>query len=314
MSEYIRIAGSSSRHHKVSSSLQPNVGTTPLTMKTFILLVAAVACHASVLPYNVVPSAPAILHADSLSPPVMRILVPGIRFNVPAPVTYSRQVVVPAPAPVIAGAPAPAPVVSYSDPVAAPVLSAAPAPAPVLPAVPAPAPVVSYSDPVAAPVLSAAPAPAPVLPAVPAPAPVVSYSDPVAAPVLSAAPAPAPVLPAVAAPAPVVSYSAPVSAPVPAIPAAPVAIAAAPEPLEAPEPPMPSIGEPFVGGQFHAQDEAGQYSFGHWGGPNTRVETRDHLGRTTGSFAYIDPVGDVQVRKYAAGPGSGFKVAASDLP
>ncbi|XP_068225586.1 uncharacterized protein [Palaemon carinicauda] len=221
-------------------------------MKTFILLVAAVACHASVLPYNVVPSAPAILHADSLSPPVMRILVPGIRFNVPAPVTYSRQVVVPAPAPVIAAAPAPAPVVSYSDPVAAPVLSAAPAPAPVLPAEPAPAPVVSYS--------------------------------------------------------------APVSAPVPAIPAASVAIAAAPEPLEAPEPPMPSIGEPFVGGQFYAQDEAGQYSFGHWGGPNTRVETRDHLGRTTGSFAYIDPVGDVQVRKYAAGPGSGFKVAASDLP
>ncbi|XP_068225588.1 uncharacterized protein [Palaemon carinicauda] len=253
MCQYIRIARSSSRHHKVSSSpVQPDVGATPLIMKTFILLVAAVACHASVLPYNVVPSAPAILHADSLSPPVMRILVPGIRFNVPAPVTYSRQVVVPAPAPVIAAAPAPAPVVSYSDPVAAPVLSAAPAPAPVLPAVPAPAPVVSYS--------------------------------------------------------------APVSAPVPAIPAAPVAIAAAPEPLEAPEPPMPSIGEPFVGGQFYAQDEAGQYSFGHWGGPNTRVETRDHLGRTTGSFAYIDPVGDVQVRKYAAGPGSGFKVAASDLP
>ncbi|XP_068200352.1 cyclin-dependent kinase inhibitor 1C-like [Palaemon carinicauda] len=238
MCRYIRITGSSSRHHKVSSSpLQPDVGTT-LIMKTFILLMAAVACHASVLPYSVVPSAPAILHADSLSPPVMKIPKPGIRFNVPAPATYSRQVVVPAPAPFIPAAPAPAPVVSYS------------------------------------------------------------------APVIAAAPAPAPV----------VSYSAPVSAPVPAIPAAPVAIAAAPEPLEAPEPPMPSIGEPFVGGQFHAQDEAGQYSFGHWGGPNTRVETRDYLGRTAGSFAYIDPVGDVQVRKYAAAPASGFKVAASDLP
>ncbi|XP_068200351.1 uncharacterized protein [Palaemon carinicauda] len=249
MSRYIRIAGSSSRHHKVSSSpLQPDVGTTPLIMKTFILLMAAVACHASVLPYSVVPSAPVILHADSLSPPVMKIPKPGIRFNVPAPATYSRQVVVPAPAPFIPAAPAPAPVVSYS------------------------------------------------------------------APVIAAAPAPAPVIAAAPAPAPVVSYSAPVSAPVPAIPAAPVAIAAAPEPLEAPEPPMPSIGEPFVGGQFHAQDEAGQYSFGHWGGPNTRVETRDHLGRTAGSFAYIDPVGDVQVRKYAAAPASGFKVAASDLP
>ncbi|XP_069986892.1 cuticle protein 7-like [Penaeus vannamei] len=81
----------------------------------------------------------------------------------------------------------------------------------------------------------------------------------------------------------------------------------------APEPPMPSLSVPHVGGQFHAQDEAGQYSFGHYGGPNTRVETRDSLGRTSGSFAYVDPEGDVQVRKYAAAPGSGFRVAASDL-
>ncbi|XP_064120390.1 cuticle protein 7-like [Macrobrachium nipponense] len=111
-----------------------------------------------------------------------------------------------------------------------------------------------------------------------------------------------------AAPIPVVRAAA-------AVPVAtPVAVAVAPEPLQAPEPPMPSIGTPFVGGQFHAQDEAGQYSFGHWGGPNTRVETRDSLGRTTGSFAYVDPEGDVQVRKYAAAPASGFKVAASDLP
>nr|XP_027220883.1 cuticle protein 7-like [Penaeus vannamei] len=81
----------------------------------------------------------------------------------------------------------------------------------------------------------------------------------------------------------------------------------------APEPPMPSLSVPHVGGQFHAQDEAGQYTFGHYGGPNTRVETRDSLGRTSGSFAYVDPEGDVQVRKYAAAPGSGFRVAASDL-
>merc|ERR1712121_368043 len=71
---------------------------------------------------------------------------------------------------------------------------------------------------------------------------------------------------------------------------------------------------PHVGGQFHAQGEAGEYSFGHWGGPNTRVETRDSLSRTAGSFAYVDPVGDVQVRKYAADALNGFKVAASDLP
>nr|XP_053654469.1 uncharacterized protein LOC128703718 [Cherax quadricarinatus] len=96
--------------------------------------------------------------------------------------------------------------------------------------------------------------------------------------------------------------------------ASPVVVAADPEHVLAPEPPLPSVSEPFVGGQFHAQDEAGQYSFGHWGGPNTRVETRDVLGRTSGSFAYINPSGDVEVRKYGASPATGFKAAASDLP
>ncbi|XP_050693461.1 cuticle protein 7-like [Eriocheir sinensis] len=106
----------------------------------------------------------------------------------------------------------------------------------------------------------------------------------------------------------------PSPSPAPVAVASPVVIAAAPEPLEAPEPPMPSLATPYVGGQFHAQDELKQYSFSHWGGPNTRVETKDALGRTRGSFAYVDPVGDVQVRKYAAAPLTGFKVAASDLP
>lgn len=92
-----------------------------------------------------------------------------------------------------------------------------------------------------------------------------------------------------------------------------VVVAIAPEPLEAPEPPMPSITVPFVGGQFHSQDELKQYSFFHWGGPSTRIETKDALGRTHGSFAYVDPVGDVHVRKYAVAPSIGFKVAASDL-
>ena len=96
--------------------------------------------------------------------------------------------------------------------------------------------------------------------------------------------------------------------------AVPVVVAMAPEPLDAPNPPLPSLGTPYVGGQFHSQDELKQYSFGHHGGPSTRVETRDYLGRTHGSFAYVDPNGDVQMRKYAAAPTVGFKVAASDLP
>jgi len=94
----------------------------------------------------------------------------------------------------------------------------------------------------------------------------------------------------------------------------PVLVAAAPEPLDAPNPPMPRLDVPFVGGQFHAQDEMGQYAFGHHGGSNTRVETRDYLGRVTGSFSYVNPEGDVHVRKYAAASGMGFKVAGSDIP
>merc|ERR1711970_249074 len=96
--------------------------------------------------------------------------------------------------------------------------------------------------------------------------------------------------------------------------ASPMVVAEAPEPLDAPNPPMPSPDVPFVGGQFHAQDELGQYAFGHHGGPNTRVETRDFLGRVTGSFAYTNPEGNVHVRKYAAASGMGFKVAGSDIP
>ncbi|XP_047483362.1 uncharacterized protein LOC125035179 [Penaeus chinensis] len=145
----------------------------------------------------------------------------------------------------------------------------------------------------------------------------------------------APVVPVVAAPVSIVRNAVPVApaapllkstavvasaVPVPVAPVAPmiksavpVSVVAPPEPLMAPEPPMPSLSVPHVGGQFHAQDEAGQYTFGHYGGPNTRVESRDYLGRTSGSFAYVDPEGDVQVRKYAAAPFSGFRVAASDL-
>ncbi|KAK4314127.1 hypothetical protein Pmani_014547 [Petrolisthes manimaculis] len=144
--------------------------------------------------------------------------------------------------------------------------------------------------------------------AVPGPVPVVKSAHVAPSPV----PAPALVVKSIpaAVPTPVVKTVA--VAPVPVV--SPVVVAAAPEPLAAPEPPMPSLSVPFVGGQFHAQDEAKQYTFGHWGGPNTRVEMKDSLGRVSGSFAYINPEGDVHVRKYAAAPGMGFKVAASDLP
>merc|ERR1712042_109221 len=148
------------------------------------------------------------------------------------------------------------------------------------------------------------------------PTPVVKVATPAVA-------APTPVVkvatPVVAAPTPVVNVATPVIAaatPVvkAAVVASPVLVAEAPEPLDTPNPPMPTADVPFVGGQFHAQDEMGQYAFGHHGGSNTRVETRDFLGRVTGSFAYTNPEGDIHVRKYAAASGMGFKVAGSDIP
>merc|ERR1712142_1235185 len=86
------------------------------------------------------------------------------------------------------------------------------------------------------------------------PTPVVN----VATPVIAAA------TPVVAAPTPVVKVATPVvAAPTPVVKAAavasPVLVAEAPEPLDAPNPPMPTADVPFVGGQFHAQDEMGQY-------------------------------------------------------
>merc|ERR1712215_255422 len=119
--------------------------------------------------------------------------------------------------------------------------------------------------------------------------------------------------------APAVVQAAPIAiAPAPAVYAAPAPVAAvvaeAPSPLDAPNPPMPNLNIPPRGGQFHARDELGQYAFGHYGGPNTRVESKDYLGRVTGSFAYVDGEGEVQVRKYASAPGMGTKVAGSDIP
>merc|ERR1711962_1265547 len=111
-------------------------------------------------------------------------------------------------------------------------------------------------------------------------APVVPVVQPAA--VVYSAPAPAPVIPQ---PAPVAVV--PAAEPAVYAASAPVTVVAeAPSPLDAPNPPMPSLDIPHRGGQYHAQDELGQYSFGHYGGPNTRVESKDVLGRVTGSFAY----------------------------
>merc|ERR1712198_358385 len=50
--------------------------------------------------------------------------------------------------------------------------------------------------------------------------------------------------------------------------------------------------------QFHAQDEFGQFSFGHAGGPLARTEARNAYGVTTGSYQYVDANGLLQTVNY----------------
>merc|ERR1719219_2827823 len=66
--------------------------------------------------------------------------------------------------------------------------------------------------------------------------------------------------------------------------------------------------------QFHAQDEFGQFSFGHAGGPSARSESRNAYGVTTGSYQYLDGNGLLQTVNYIADPVHGFRVAGTNLP
>merc|ERR1711988_566635 len=66
--------------------------------------------------------------------------------------------------------------------------------------------------------------------------------------------------------------------------------------------------------QFHAQDEFGQFSFGHAGGPSARTEARNAYGVTTGSYQYVDANGLLQTVNYIADPINGFRVAGTNLP
>jgi len=87
---------------------------------------------------------------------------------------------------------------------------------------------------------------------------------------------------------------------------------------------------PAPSSQFHAQDEFGQFSFGHAGGPSARTEVsilaftlqlhislcqaRNAYGVTTGSYQYIDANGLLQTVNYIADPVNGFRVAGTNLP
>jgi len=70
---------------------------------------------------------------------------------------------------------------------------------------------------------------------------------------------------------------------------------------------------PHQSHQFHAQDEFGQYSFGHAGGPSARTESKDAFGVTRGSYQLVDAYGVLQTVNYVA-DATGFHVAGTNLP
>ena len=88
------------------------------------------------------------------------------------------------------------------------------------------------------------------------------------------------------------------SAPVPVIHSVPTPVA------------IPSIPS----SQFHAQDEFGQHSFGYQNENSARVESKDALGVTRGSYQYVDANGVLQTTTYIADPINGFRVAATNIP
>merc|ERR1712061_957380 len=76
----------------------------------------------------------------------------------------------------------------------------------------------------------------------------------------------------------------------------------------------PRAFNPAPSHQFHAQDEFGQFSFGHAGGPSARTEARNAYGVTTGSYQYIDANGLLQTVNYVADDVNGFRVQGTNLP
>merc|ERR1712061_670422 len=99
--------------------------------------------------------------------------------------------------------------------------------------------------------------------------------------------------PVVQAAAPVVQAAAPVVQA--AAPVVPVAVAA----------PQPS--------QYHAQDDAGQYSFGYNDGSSVKQEIKTADGVIRGAYSYVDSDGIVQNVNYIA-DALGFRVGATNLP
>merc|ERR1719242_2346147 len=70
---------------------------------------------------------------------------------------------------------------------------------------------------------------------------------------------------------------------------------------------------PVTGSQYHAQDEAGQYSFGYNDPNSIKQEVKTADGTVRGAYKYVDTDGILQTVEYIADD-AGFRVAATNLP
>ena len=96
---------------------------------------------------------------------------------------------------------------------------------------------------------------------------------------------------------------------------APVAISQPARIAPAAVAPIAPVAIPSVpSSQFHAQDEFGQHSFGYQNVNSARIESKDALGVTRGSYQYVDANNILQTVNYVADDVNGFRVAATNIP
>merc|ERR1711981_1545836 len=101
------------------------------------------------------------------------------------------------------------------------------------------------------------------------------------------------------------------TAPAPVVHSAPVVQAAAPVAYAAA--PVHVAPAAVQGSQYHAQDDAGQYSFGYNDGSSVKQEIKTADGVIRGAYSYVDSDGIVQNVNYIA-DALGFRVGATNLP
>merc|ERR550532_2814168 len=94
-----------------------------------------------------------------------------------------------------------------------------------------------------------------------------------------------------------------------------VTYAAAPAPVAAPVAPVTYAAPiaPYVGSQFHAQDEFGNLNYGYSNLNSAKAEAGNTYGGVNGGYSYVDANGVLQQVQYVA-DAAGFRVADSRLP